>query len=43
MRYVLDSSALIPILRDHRSRPAIRARQEPLGDIAVSSIAIQEV
>ena len=43
MRYLLDANAVIAMLRDVRSRPALRARQEPLGDVAVSVIVMQEL
>lgn len=43
MRYLLDANAVIAMLRDASSRPARRAREQPVGDVAVSAIVMQEL
>lgn len=43
MRYLLDANVVIAMLRDAASRPAQRARQERLGDVAVSAIVEHEL
>jgi tRNA(fMet)-specific endonuclease VapC len=42
-RYLLDANAVIAMLRDSPSRPARRARQERLGDVAISAIVAHEL
>jgi tRNA(fMet)-specific endonuclease VapC len=43
MRYLLDTNAVIAMLRDPASRPALRARQERVGDVAISAIVAHEL
>ena len=43
MSYLLDANAVIAMLRDSASRPARRARQELVGDVAVSAIVTHEL
>jgi tRNA(fMet)-specific endonuclease VapC len=43
MSYLLDANAVIAMLRDGASRPARRARQERVGDVAVSAIVAHEL
>ena len=43
MSYLLDTNAVIAMLRDGASRAARRARQERLGDVAVSAIVAHEL
>ena len=43
MRYLLDTNAIIGLLRDDRSPLARRARHEQLDDLATSSIVVQEL
>lgn len=43
MRYLLDTNVVIAMLRDPASRPARRARQERVGDVAISTIAAHEL
>ncbi|HEV2334921.1 MAG TPA: type II toxin-antitoxin system VapC family toxin [Stellaceae bacterium] len=43
MPYLLDANAVIAMLRGSGSRPALRARQERLGDVAVSAIVMHEL
>ena len=43
MRYLLDTNAVIAMLRDAASRPALRARQERVGDVAISAIVAHEL
>lgn len=43
MRYLLDSNAVIAILNDGGSRPAIRLRREAPEDVAISSIVMHEL
>jgi tRNA(fMet)-specific endonuclease VapC len=43
MRYLLGTNAVIAMLRDAVSRPALRARQERVGDIAISAIVVHEL
>jgi tRNA(fMet)-specific endonuclease VapC len=42
-RYLLDTNAVIAMLRDGASAPARRARQQRLGDVAISSIVAHEL
>jgi tRNA(fMet)-specific endonuclease VapC len=43
MRYLLDTNAVIGLLRDDRSPLARRARYEQFDDLATSSIVVQEL
>src|SRR5438874_6387695 len=43
MRYLLDANAVIAMLRDSASPPAQRARQERLGDVAISAVVTHEL
>jgi tRNA(fMet)-specific endonuclease VapC len=43
MRYLLDTNAIIGLLRDDRSPLARRSRREQLDDLATSSIVVQEL
>jgi tRNA(fMet)-specific endonuclease VapC len=43
MRYLLDSNAIIGLLRDDRSTLARRARRERLDNLTTSSIVIHEL
>jgi tRNA(fMet)-specific endonuclease VapC len=43
MRYLLDTNAVIALLRDTVSKLARRARREKPGDIAISAIAAHEL
>jgi tRNA(fMet)-specific endonuclease VapC len=43
MRYLLDSNAVIAMLRSASSGPAQRARREILSDLATSSVVAQEL
>jgi tRNA(fMet)-specific endonuclease VapC len=43
MSYLLGANAVIAMLRDSASRPARRARQERVGDVAVSAIVTHEL
>ncbi|HEV8679174.1 MAG TPA: type II toxin-antitoxin system VapC family toxin [Stellaceae bacterium] len=43
MRYLLDANVVIAMLRDAASRPAQRARQQRLDDVAVSAIVEHEL
>jgi tRNA(fMet)-specific endonuclease VapC len=43
MRYLLDTNAIIGLLRDDRSPLARRARREHLDDLTTSSIVVQEL
>lgn len=42
-RYLLDANAVIAMLRDSTSGAARRARQERLGDVAISAILAHEL
>jgi tRNA(fMet)-specific endonuclease VapC len=42
-RYLLDANAVIAMLRDRASRPARRARQQMLEDVAISAIVAHEL
>ncbi len=43
MRYLLDTNAVVAMLRDPASRPALRLRQEQVGDVAISAIVAHEL
>jgi tRNA(fMet)-specific endonuclease VapC len=43
MRYLLDTNAVVAMLRDPGSRPALRARQERVSDVAISTIVAHEL
>jgi tRNA(fMet)-specific endonuclease VapC len=43
MRYLLDTNAVIAMLRNSASRPAMRAQQESLADVAISAIVAHEL
>jgi tRNA(fMet)-specific endonuclease VapC len=43
MRYLLDTNAVIAMLRDPGSLPASRVRQERVGDVAISAIVAHEL
>jgi tRNA(fMet)-specific endonuclease VapC len=43
MRYLLDANAVIALLNDKSSKTAQRARQERVGDVAVSAIVAHEL
>ena len=43
MRYLLDTNAVIAMLRDSTSPPAQRARGERVGDVAISAIVAHEL
>lgn len=43
MRYLLDTNAVIALLKDGRSNLARRTRQEQPGDIAISAIVAHEL
>jgi len=43
MRYLLDTNAVIAMLRDASSRPALRVKQERAGDVAISAIVAHEL
>jgi tRNA(fMet)-specific endonuclease VapC len=43
MRYLLDTNAVVAMLRDPASRPALRARQERVSDVAISTIVAHEL
>ena len=43
MRYLLDTNVVVAMLRDPASRPALRARQERVGDVAISTIVAHEL
>jgi tRNA(fMet)-specific endonuclease VapC len=43
MRYLLDTNVVVAMLRDPASRPALRARQEQVGDVAISTIGAHEL
>src|SRR5712691_4481906 len=43
MRYLLDANAVIAMLRDSASQPAQRARQERVGDVAISAVVTHEL
>lgn len=43
MRYLLDANAVIALLNDKDSRPALRARQNKPGDIGISAIVSHEL
>jgi tRNA(fMet)-specific endonuclease VapC len=43
MRYLLDTNAIIGLLRDYRSPLARRARHERLEDLTTSSIVVHEL
>ncbi len=43
MRYLLDANAVIALLNDMTSKPAMRARREKPGDIAISAIVAHEL
>jgi tRNA(fMet)-specific endonuclease VapC len=43
MRYLLDANAVIAMLRDAASRPAQRARQERVSDVAISAVVAHEL
>jgi tRNA(fMet)-specific endonuclease VapC len=43
MRYLLDSNAVIAMLRSDSSAPAQRARRELPSDLAMSSIVVHEL
>jgi len=43
MRYLLDTNAVIAMLRDGTSRPALRMRRESIGDVAISAIVTHEL
>lgn len=43
MRYLLDTNAIIGLLRDDRSPLATRARHERPNDLVTSSIVVQEL
>ena len=43
MRYLLDANAVIAMLRNSTSRLAQHARQERVGDVAISAIVTHEL
>jgi tRNA(fMet)-specific endonuclease VapC len=43
MRYLLDTTAVIAILRDTSAQPAQRAKRELIDDVGVSSIVTHEL
>lgn len=43
MRYLLDANAVIALLNDKDSCPALRARQNKPGDIGISAIVSHEL
>ena len=43
MRYLLDANAVIAMLRDSASRPAQRAQQERVSDVAISAVVGHEL
>jgi tRNA(fMet)-specific endonuclease VapC len=43
MRYLLDTNAVIAMLRDPASLPAQHARGERVGDVAISAIVAHEL
>jgi tRNA(fMet)-specific endonuclease VapC len=43
MRYLLDTNAVIAMLRDPASPPASRVRKERVGDVAISAIVAHEL
>jgi tRNA(fMet)-specific endonuclease VapC len=43
MRYLLDANVVIALLNDATSKPALRARQEKLSDIAMSAVVAHEL
>jgi tRNA(fMet)-specific endonuclease VapC len=43
MRYLLDTNVVVAMLRDPASRPVLRARQERVGDVAISTIVAHEL
>jgi tRNA(fMet)-specific endonuclease VapC len=43
MRYLLDTNVVVAMLRDPASRPALRARQEQVSDVAISTIVAHEL
>jgi tRNA(fMet)-specific endonuclease VapC len=43
MAYLLDSNAVIAMLRDPSSGPGVCARRERVGDVAMSSIVAHEL
>ena len=43
MAFLLDSNAVIAMLRDPSSGPGVRARRERVGDVAMSSIVAHEL
>jgi tRNA(fMet)-specific endonuclease VapC len=43
MRYLLDTNAVVAMLRDPASRPALRLRREQVGDVAISAIVAHEL
>lgn len=43
MRYLLDANAIIAMLRDAASPPALRLRRHRVGDVAISAIVLHEL